>query len=454
MLVAPGCSQATRPAPAVEAVPKLPPAPSATARSPIVERLCSVANAKVLPLPPGISINNVLVRFHADKAPKPVREAPDTSASSGQTPDIAKLAREGGELFLRHMPALAAKESKPGREWSHRDVLALPKAERDLWLGPKGAYKEELEALAKCGVFGPLVDLPKGKKVIGTRWVLACKSDGRRKARLVAQGFTQRKGIDFNEVFSPVVRFETVRIILATAALENWYITMVDVRNVYLYGKLDEELYVCQPEGFKAHEQEHKVRRLNRALYGLKQAGLVWWRELAASMIKELGFTMINSDAGLWVFRRNGKFCIALIYVDDGIFAGPNINFVNEVKTRFMSRWECRDLGNAKEYLGMHIERKDGKIYIDQCAYLDKLLERCAMGNATATATPLPAGYIPTPSESEAGPESRCCFQVIIGSLMYLMIGACPDISYAVTKLSQYSANPLREHLNAALHVC
>jgi hypothetical protein len=452
--VAPGRSQATRPAPAVEVVPKPPPAPSAAARSPIVERLRSATGAKALPPPPGISINDVLVRLQLDQAPKPVREAPDTSASSGQAPDIAKLAREGEELFLRHMLALAAKESKPEREWSHCDVLALPKAERDLWLGPKGAYEEELEALAKRGVFGPLVDLPKGKKVIGTRWVLARKSDGRRKERLVAQDFTQREGIDFDEVFPSVVRFETVRIMLATAALENWYITAVDVHNAYLYGKLDEELYARQPEGFKARGQEHKVRRLNRALYGLKQVGLVWWRELAASMIEELGFTMINSDAGLWVFRRDGKFCIALIYVDDGIFAGPDINFVNEVKTKFMKHWECRDLGNAKEYLGMRIERKDGKIYIDQCAYLDKLLERCAMGGAAATATPLPAGYIPTPSESEADPESRRRFQVIIGSLMYLMIGTRPDISYAVTKLSQYSANPSREHLNAALHIC
>jgi hypothetical protein len=119
-----------------------------------------------------------------------VSEAPDTSAS-GQAPNVSKLAREGGEEFVRFLlHAASANESKPVREWSHCDVLALPKAERDAW---SVAYQEELEALRKRKVFGPLMDLPKSKKAIGTRWVHTVKSDGRKKARLVAQGFTQRE---------------------------------------------------------------------------------------------------------------------------------------------------------------------------------------------------------------------------------------------------------------------
>jgi hypothetical protein len=182
------------------------------------------------------------------------------------------------------------------RKWSHHDVLALPKAEQNVW---SVAYQEELEALWKREVFGPLMDLAKGKKAIGTQWVHTVKSDGRKKACLVAQGFTQREGVDFDEVFLPVVRFETVRIMLALAALEDWHISAVDVRNTYLYGQLNEELHVCQPEGFKIPGQENKVQHLLRALYGLKQAGLVWWRELAKSMVEELGFEAINSDTGV-----------------------------------------------------------------------------------------------------------------------------------------------------------
>jgi hypothetical protein len=362
------------------------------------------------------------------------------------------MAREGGEEFVRFLlHAASANESKPVREWSHRDVLALPKAERDAW---SVAYHEELEALRRREVFGPLMDLPKGKKAIGTRWVHAVKSDGRKKARLVAQGFTQQEGVDFDEVFSPVVRFETVRVMLALAALEDCHISAVDVRNAYLYGRLDEELYVRQPEGFKIPGQEYKVRRLLHTLYGLKQAGLVWWRELAKSMVEELGFKAINSDAGVYVYGRNGQFVIALVYVDNGLFLGPNRRFVKEIKAKFMKRWECRDLGDAKEYLGMRITRTGNTIAIDQCAYLDKLLEHCGMQNANPAPTPLPGGYIPAPNQGEANTELRRRFQVVIGSLLYLMIGTRSDISYAVTKLAQYSANPSQEHLNAALHIC
>ena len=146
---------------------------------------------------------------------------------------------------------------------------------------------EELELLRKWNVF-ELTNLPKGRKSIGCRWVFDVKSDSRKKARLVAQGFSQVEGIDFNKLFSPVVRFESIRLVFALAALHGWYMTGVDVHTAYLNGKLDEEIYMRQPEGFLARGQESKLIHLCRALYGLKQAGLAWWKELSQSM-KALG---------------------------------------------------------------------------------------------------------------------------------------------------------------------
>ena len=125
--------------------------------------------------------------------------------------------------------------------------------------------------LQKCKVF-ELVDCPRDQKVIKNRWVFDVKSDGHKKARLVAKGFSQVEGLDFNQVFSPVVCFETVCLMLALTALENWYITGLDIWSTYLYGKLNEEIYMEQPEGFAVPRQEHKVLCLWRALYGLKQA--------------------------------------------------------------------------------------------------------------------------------------------------------------------------------------
>lgn len=158
------------------------------------------------------------------------------------------------------------------------------------------------------------------------------------------------EGIDFNEIFSPVVRFETVRLMLALSALEDWHMEGVDVKTAFLYGKLDEEIYMEQPEGFKLRGQENKVLRLRRAIYGLKQAALAWWRELEASM-KRLGFKRATSDAGVF-YKYEGKTLIVIIvYVDDAMFLSKDKAVLKKAKEAFMKMWNCRDLGVAKEFL-------------------------------------------------------------------------------------------------------
>jgi Reverse transcriptase (RNA-dependent DNA polymerase) len=155
------------------------------------------------------------------------------------------------------------------REWSFRDIMHMPRAQQEEW---KTACHEELESLRRRNVF-ELVNSPKGRKIIKNRWVFDLKGDGQKKAHLVAKGFSQVEGIDFNEIFSPVVRFETVWLMLTLAALEHWHITGVDVKTAFLYGELDEELYMKQPEGFKTKGQEHKVLCLKRAIL-LRFSGL------------------------------------------------------------------------------------------------------------------------------------------------------------------------------------
>jgi len=177
--------------------------------------------------------------------------------------------------------------------------------------------------LQKRKVF-ELVDRPQEGKVIKNQWVFNVKSDGRKKARLVAKGFSQVEGLDFDQVFSPVVHFETMRLMLALAALENWYITGLDIRSTYLYGKLDEEIYMEQPEGFAVSGQEHKVLHLWCALYGLKQAGLAWWCTLDESL-KELRFERLKFEAGIFFYKKKGtNIIIGIIYVDNTLFCSPN----------------------------------------------------------------------------------------------------------------------------------
>ena len=238
---------------------------------------------------------------------------------------------------------------------------------------------------------------------------------------------------------------------LALAALKGWHISGLDVKTAFLYGELEEELYMEQPEGFKVKGQEGKVLRLWRAIYGLKQAALAWWKALDKSM-GELGFTRLRSDSGIFV--NKDQSIIVIVYVDDVLFLGADKKKLLKTKELFMKRWECRDLGDAQEFLHMRIRRKDGKIYLDQSAYLQKVVERFNLQNAKPAPTPLPEGYQPSPAKENASADLRSRYQQVIGSLLYIMLGTRPDIAFAVTKLSQDASNPSKEHLDKALYIC
>ena len=194
----------------------------------------------------------------------------------------ANISQEGGAKLIYYLlSATIQRSDRAGgdlpsvsnvHKWHYRDLMRFPEAAQKEW---KAACYKEMESLDKCDVF-ELTNLPKGCKTIGCRWVFNIKVDGHKKARLITQGFSQVKGVDYNKLFSPVVQFESMHLMLTLTALHNWYMMGVDVRTAYLYRKLDEEIYMCQPKGFIARGQESKVIHLKRALYGLKQAGLAW----------------------------------------------------------------------------------------------------------------------------------------------------------------------------------
>jgi len=240
---------------------------------------------------------------------------------------------------------------------------------------------------------------------------------------------------------------------LALAALENWYITGLDVQSAYLYGKLNEEIYMEQPEGFAVPGQEHKVLCLWRALYGLKQAGLAWWHTLDESL-KELGFEHLKSEAGFFYKKKGTNIVIGIIYIDNALFCGPNKAVVDAIKAQFMRKWECRDLGESSEFLQMRITHKGCAIHLDQCTYLQKVVERCGMLNAKSASTPLLAGYYATKNTEPVDADLCSRFQMVIGSLLYLMLGTRPNIAFAVTHLSCHAVNPSQDHLNKALYIC
>ena len=223
----------------------------------------------------------------------------------------------------------------------------------------QAASQEEFDGLTEMGVWR-LVDCPSDRKTIKCRWTYVLKADGRYKARLVTKGYMQVQGIDYEETFSPVARYKSIRYLLAHAALLDWEIEAMDVKLAHLHGVLDEEIYMEQPEGFIAKGEENKVCRLVRSLYGLKQAGRVWNRTFVHTIKKKLGFKTIHSDAGVYVLNQQkggNTEMILILYVDDLLLLGEDLSKIGDVKCQLGKLYQMKDLGPASSYLGIQITR-------------------------------------------------------------------------------------------------
>jgi hypothetical protein len=319
------------------------------------------------------------------------------------------------------------------------------------------ACQYEMDALAKLKVWS-LVDLPQGRKAVKSKWVFKRKVDGRYRARLVAKGFTQIEGVDFDETFSPVACFESLRLVLALATLEDWEIHQMDVKSAFLHGDLDEEIYMEQPIGFVVAGQEHKVCKLQKALYGLKQASCAWNLQFHG-VLNELSFTQTYSDAGVYVYhlQEGGDSIIVILYVDDITILGNSIKKINTLKKSLFSRYEMTDLGEIQSYLGVNITRDCANctMEIDQKEYVQTIVERFSMRDANPVYTPLPAGCEDhlVKFDGQASASDIKKYQKLIGSLLYAQIRTRPDISFAVGCLNQYSSNPSPHHERLARYV-
>lgn len=202
----------------------------------------------------------------------------------------------------------------------------------DLW---RQAMLEELNSIEENNTW-MLTDLPVSKRPIGLKWVFKLKKDEtgavvKHKARLVAKGYVQRQGIDFDEVFAPVARMESVRLLLAVAAHFGWAVHHMDVKSAFLNGELEEEVYVSQPPGFVDDTHPRKVMRLNRALYGLRQAPRAWNAKLDASL-QQLGFKRSNTEHAVYTRGEDSSRLIVGVYVDDLVITGARSEEINNFK--------------------------------------------------------------------------------------------------------------------------
>jgi hypothetical protein len=212
---------------------------------------------------------------------------------------------------------------------------------------------------------------------------------------------------------------------------------------------------MVQPEGFVQKGKEGQVYRLKKALYGLKQASLAWYKQ-ADKSLKLLGFRRCYSDSGIYA-RVDTHITVCVLYVDDILFMGSDTSLIKYIKTSFMKMWECRDLGDVKEYLAMKItrDRANKTLIIDQNAYALKVVQRFGQQNCKPTGVVLPSGYQKDlqVNQGQCTSEQRTYYQSVIGSLLYLALGTRPDICFSVIFMSQFSVNPSERHINLALHI-
>ncbi|CAL5374326.1 unnamed protein product [Camellia sinensis] len=325
------------------------------------------------------------------------------------------------------------------------------------------AMEEEIESMKKNHVWD-LVDLPLGRKTIGNKWVLKIKrkADGsieRYKARLVAKGYTQREGVDYEETFSPVVRFASIRLILAIVAQLDLEPYQMDVKTAFLNGELDEEIYMDQPEGFVAVGQERKVCKLQRSIYGLKQSSRQWNLRFHRAIVSN-GFTMIDEDHCVYVKRSKDIFLILSLYVDDILLAGNDKEMIVATKMWLFSTFEMKDMGEASYVLGVKILRDRSRrlLGLSQETYIKTILERFQMQSCKPIDTPVAKGEslsldMGPKTQEENEKMARVPYANAVGSLMYAMMCTRPDICYAVGLVSRYQSNPGRAHWKAVKRI-
>lgn len=316
---------------------------------------------------------------------------------------------------------------------------------------------EEIEVIINRGVW-KLVPKPENGKVIGCRWVYGVKRNEegeivKYKARLVAQGFRQRKGIDYNEVFSPVVNFTIIRLFFSVLVSQyKWYHCQLDVKSAYLYAPLSETVYMDQPPGYQNSEKPHYVCRLDKALYGLHQSGREWFGEMHDSL-EELKFQKLEWANCTYVL---GSEVLLLLYVDDIVLFGRNKSVLNETIKKLGEKFDLKILGRTRKLLGVSFEEVENQLYIHQTEYINTIYKRFQEYRIPHVSLPIAPGIILSKdqcpkNEAEKQEMEKYPYRNVIGCLSFLASRTRPDISFAVNIFSQFQSNPGIVHWNLLL---
>ncbi|OQE71140.1 hypothetical protein PENNAL_c0111G02651, partial [Penicillium nalgiovense] len=311
------------------------------------------------------------------------------------------------------------------------------------------AKVEELNSHKEKGTW-KVVPLQGGIKPVTSRWVTTDKygPDGevaRRKARLVARGFQQEEGIDYEETFASVVKSASTRILLALAALCHWHIHQGDVKTAFLNSDLDKPVYMKAPRDVQL--PRGCCLLLLKALYGLKQSPRAWYQKLRDTLVR-WGWRISAYDP--CVFINDGTGLILEVHVDDINVMGRSLQEILNFKGQFSKEFPISDEGECSWYLGMHIEQKPGEIHLHQKQYIDQIVTKYGFKDAAPAKTPLDAKIkLAKQGDYVANTKFRKEYQSKVGSLNFSSNQTRPDIAFATGYVARYASNPNRAHMDA-----
>nr|GEX01437.1 putative ribonuclease H-like domain-containing protein [Tanacetum cinerariifolium] len=300
-----------------------------------------------------------------------------------------------------------------------------------------------------------LVDLPHGKKAIGTKWVYRNKKDERsivvrNKARLVTEKHTQEEGIDYEEVFAPIARIEAIRLFLAYASFMGFMVYQMDVKSAFLYGTIEEEVYVCQPSRFEDPNHPDKVYKVVKALYGLHQAPRAWYETLANYLL-ENSFQRGKINQTLFIKKQKGDILLMQIYVDDIIFGATNKDLCKTFEKLMKKKFQMSSKGELTFFLGLQVKQKKDRIFISQDKYVAEILRKFGLTEGKSASTPIDTEK-PLLKDPDGDDVDVHTYRSMIGSLMYLT-SPRPDIMFAVCACARFQVTPKASHLHAVKRI-
>ncbi|KAE8219272.1 hypothetical protein CF326_g8991 [Tilletia indica] len=310
----------------------------------------------------------------------------------------------------------------------------------------------ELGNHRRAGTWEP-AKLPAGRTAVSSRWIYKRKTNSegqivKYKARVVARGFSQKPGLDYEETHAPTPAITALRVFVAIAIRYSLVVHQMDVEAAFLNSEIDVELYMEPPEGFEMPKGCNTLR-IRRGLYGFKQSARLWWKA-AHEFIISMGFEQLATEWCIYVRKGKDGPTYLLLYVDDMLVAGPNQKEVDEVKSALKSKWRMTDLGPAAWVLGISMERMEHGVLLSQSAYIQSIAKKFGQENGRKVWTPLPAEL---PTQKGRPFPHRQQYQALIGMLLWVAIATRGDIAFAAGFLGRSNAEPTYEHWDVALRV-